>query len=133
MFCTSQCISLLFPWKCKSVSHVWIFVTPWTMQSIKFPTPLDLPDPWIQPRSPALQADSLSAELSGKPFASLLRFILKCFYWDLGEFFVCIPFLIFHVNIKKCNWCLYVNLISCYLDEFICSTSFCVGSLGFSI
>ena len=29
--------------------------------------PADLPDPGIEPRSPALQADSLLTELSGKP------------------------------------------------------------------
>ena len=31
-----------------------------------FPSPRDLPDPGIEPRSPALQVDSLPAELSGK-------------------------------------------------------------------
>ena len=32
-----------------------------------FPSPGDLPDPGIEPGSPALQADSLPTELSGKP------------------------------------------------------------------
>ena len=32
-----------------------------------FPSPGDLPNPGIQPRSPALQADSLSSEPPGKP------------------------------------------------------------------
>ena len=32
-----------------------------------FPSPGDLPNPGIEPRSPALQVDSLPAELSGKP------------------------------------------------------------------
>ena len=31
------------------------------------PSPGDLPDPGIQPESPALQVDSLPAELPGKP------------------------------------------------------------------
>ena len=34
---------------------------------LSFPSPEDLPDPGIEPGSPALQADSLPAELSGKP------------------------------------------------------------------
>ena len=34
---------------------------------LPFPSPGDLPDPGIEPRSPALQADSLPTELSGKP------------------------------------------------------------------
>ena len=32
-----------------------------------FPSPGDLPNPWIKPRSPTLQADSLPAEPQGKP------------------------------------------------------------------
>ena len=32
-----------------------------------FPSPVDLPDPEIEPRSPALQVDSLPTQLSGKP------------------------------------------------------------------
>ena len=34
---------------------------------LPFPSPGDLPDPGIEPGSPALQADSLPAELAGKP------------------------------------------------------------------
>ena len=33
---------------------------------LPFPSPGDLPDPGIEPRSPALQADSLPSELPGK-------------------------------------------------------------------
>ena len=32
-----------------------------------FPSPRDLPNPGVEPRSPALQADSLPAEPQGKP------------------------------------------------------------------
>ena len=32
-----------------------------------FPSPGDLPNPRIKPKSPALQADSLPAEPQGKP------------------------------------------------------------------
>ena len=34
---------------------------------LPFPSPGDLPNPGIEPRSPALQADSLLTELQGKP------------------------------------------------------------------
>ena len=65
-------------WKWKSLSRVRLFVTPWTIQSMKFsrpeywgrqpfPSPGDLPNPGIEPRSPALQEDSLPAEPQGKP------------------------------------------------------------------
>ena len=32
-----------------------------------FPSPGDLPDPETEPKSPALQADTLTSELPGKP------------------------------------------------------------------
>ena len=36
------------------------------------------------------------------------------------------------VSVKKYNRLLYINLVSCYLAEFISSSSFCMTSLGFS-
>ena len=55
--------------------RVQLFATPWTIQSVKFsrpeywrsPSPGDLPNSGIKPRSPTLQADSLPAEPQGKP------------------------------------------------------------------
>ena len=52
------------------LSHVQLFVTPWTIQSMEFsrpeywsgypfPSPGDLPNPGTEPRSPSLQGDSL--------------------------------------------------------------------------
>ena len=70
----------LFPnrWKWKSLSHILLFATSWTVESMgisrpeswsgePFPSPVDLPNPGIEPRSPALQADSFPAEPPGKP------------------------------------------------------------------
>ena len=64
-------------WKWKSRSRVRLFVTPWTLQSVEFsrpeywsgqsfPSPGDLPNPGIEPRSPALWADSLPTEPQGQ-------------------------------------------------------------------
>ena len=64
--------------KWKSLSRVHLFVTPWTVQSMAFsrpehwsgqpfPSPGDLPNPGIEPRSPTLPAYSLPAEIQGKP------------------------------------------------------------------
>ena len=66
---------------CKSLSSVWLFATPWTAASqsplsmefsrpeywsrLPFPSPGDLPDPGIECRSPALQADSLPSDPPG--------------------------------------------------------------------
>ena len=40
---------------------------------VPLPSPGDLPDPGIELRSPALQADTLPSEPSGKPLLSDLR------------------------------------------------------------
>ena len=69
--------------KVKSLSRARLFATPWTAahqaplstgfskqgywSGLPFPSRGDLPNPGIEPRSLALQADSLPSELQGKP------------------------------------------------------------------
>ena len=85
ILCFSSYINLALEWKskCYLLSRVWLFVTPWTVASqvplstgfswqelwsgLPFPSPRDLPNPGMKPRSPALQADSLLSEPPGKP------------------------------------------------------------------
>ena len=61
-------------WKWPSLA--WLFATPWPIQSMEFsrpeywsghPSPGDIPNPGIEPRSLALQVDSLLAEPQEKP------------------------------------------------------------------
>ena len=68
--------------KVKSLSRVRLFETPWTVvhqaplsmgfsrqeywSGLPFPSPGDLPDPGIEARSPALQANTLTSEPPGK-------------------------------------------------------------------
>ena len=74
--------------KVKLLSHVRLFVTPWTVayqaspsveisrqeywSGLPFPSPGDLPDPVIEPGSPTLQADALPSEPPGKPIQGVL-------------------------------------------------------------
>ena len=74
----------------KSPSRVQFFVTPWAVayqaplsmgfsrqeywSALPFPSPGDLLDPGIKPRSPTLQADALLSESPG-----------KCQTWREGE------------------------------------------------
>ena len=67
----------------KSLSHVQLFAAPWTVayqappsmgfsrqeywSGLPFPSPGDLPNPGIEPRSSALQTDALPSEPPGKP------------------------------------------------------------------
>ena len=68
--------------KVKSFSCVRLFATPWTVayqvapsmgfsrqehwSGLQFPSPEDLPNPGIEPRTPALEADALTSELPSK-------------------------------------------------------------------
>ena len=68
--------------KVKSLSRVGLFATPWTVahqapspmafsrqkywSGLPFPSPGDLPDAGIEPRSPAFQADALTSEPPGE-------------------------------------------------------------------
>ena len=45
--------------------------SPTILEWVAFPSPADLPDPGIELQSPALQVDSISTELTGKPVFSL--------------------------------------------------------------
>ena len=75
-------VFLRFNEEVKSLSRIRLFATPWTVayqappmgfsrqeywSGLPFPSPEDLPDPGIEPGSPALQAVALPSEPPGKP------------------------------------------------------------------
>ena len=49
------------------------FSRPEYLSGLLFPSPADLPDPGIEPGSPALQVDSLPTEPAGKVLLSELQ------------------------------------------------------------
>ena len=65
---TTSCPTLATPW---TVAHQAPRSMGFSRQGywsgLPFPSPGNLPDPGIEPRSPALQADSLPTELGQKP------------------------------------------------------------------
>ena len=85
----------------KSFSHVRLFATPWTeaykaplsmefsgqeyWSGLPFPSPGDLPEPGNEPRSPALQADALPFEPSGKP-QKWFKKLDSCFWLNAVTF-----------------------------------------------
>ena len=94
LFCYSRylltshfCIPV--PYDQKSVQ---LLATPWTVahqapllmgfsrqeywSGLPFPSPGDLPNPGIEPGSPALQVDTLSSEPPGKPIKNIVNLIL---------------------------------------------------------
>ena len=76
----------------KSLSRVQLLATQWTVahqvppsmgfsrqeywSGLPFPSPGDLPDPGIKPRSPSLQADALTSEPPGKPCQNAVTVLL---------------------------------------------------------
>ena len=97
-------------WKWKSLSRVWLFATPWTMQSrefsrpecwsgLPFPSPRDLLNPRTEPKSPTLQVDSLPAEPQGKPknTGGGSLFLLQWIFPTQGS----------NSGLSHCRWILY--------------------------
>ena len=82
VFCLYFTLRVLQFLEVKSLSCVRLFATPWTVayqaslsmgfsrqeywSGLPFPSPGDLPDPGIKPRSPTLQEDTLPCEPLGK-------------------------------------------------------------------
>ena len=86
----------------KSLSHVRLFETPWTVahqappsmgfsrqeywSGLPFPSPGDLPNPGIEPRSPAFQADALTSEPPGKPIIINIYLYILVFMFLFSKF-----------------------------------------------
>ena len=96
---TQLCLTLCDPMGCSlpgSSVHRIIQEEYWS--GLPFPSPGDLPDPGIEPTSPALQADSLLSEPPGKPkvmfyiilmhishFMFFVNDLLRAVYFRLGK------------------------------------------------
>ena len=81
--------------KVKLLSHVRLFATSWTVahqappsmgfsrqeywSGLPFPSPGNLPNPGIEPRSPTWEADALTSEPPGKPMR-VTPFLLRDSY-----------------------------------------------------
>ena len=93
-----------------SMSHVWLFETPWTValqaplsmgfsrqeywSGSPFPSPRDLPNPGIEPRFSTLQADSLLVGATREAPCRIHKVALYCgvclilflyLFWTLGS------------------------------------------------
>ena len=65
---TQSCPTLCDPNNCSLQASLSIgFSRQESWSGLSFPSPGDLPDPGIEPRSPTLQADTLPSEPPGKP------------------------------------------------------------------
>ena len=73
-----SCLTLNTPWivACQAPLSMG-FSRQEYWSGLPFPSPRDLPDPGIEPRSPALEVDSLPSEPPGKPSLMLIILVLK--------------------------------------------------------
>ena len=63
-----SCLTLATPWAVARQAPLSMgFSRQDYWNGLPFPSPGNLPDPGIEPRSPAVQADSSTTELRGKP------------------------------------------------------------------
>ena len=109
--------------RCKFLSHVWLFGTPWTLhlQSMEFsrpehwsesPSTGDRPNPGIKPRSPGLQEDSFPAERQRKPKnmgVGSLSFLQQIFptqglNWGLLHW----RWILYQLSYQGSPWCAYI-------------------------
>ena len=126
-------------WKPIIGSIIWIFggglvakscptlVTPWTVahqaplskgfprqeywSELPFPSPGDLPNPGIEPRSPALQADSLPTELPGKPEQQWDSLIWRENSYGFNNYmFFLLPYR------ERTEYCIDIYCILCLID-----------------
>ena len=113
----------------KLLSRVRLFVTPWTVayqapqsmefsrqeywSGLPFPSPGDLPNPGIEPGSPALQADALPSEPPGKP-KTKSRDLPKTCYELQVELVLCLG----DIDLERCS-CLLTPWISTRLAQIL--------------
>ena len=104
---------------------LWLFVTPWTIayqaplsmeffrqkywSGLPFPSPADLPDPGIKPRSPALESDSLPATREA-PNQDLISVSTSPSNWPFQQFIW--------------NFLIYTSEVICMIGTLSVSLSF---------
>ena len=81
--CSQSCLTLCDPRTvaCQAPLSVGFFRQEYWSE-LPFPTPGDLPNPGIKPRSPALQADALPSESPGESSKTLviINQVRNCFF-----------------------------------------------------
>ena len=109
---------------CWSFSHVWLFLTPWTVthqaplsmafsrqghrSKLPCPSPGDLPDPRIEPRSPVLQVDYLLFETLKHSYTCSSKSCFRCIPYIL----ICCVFIFIYLKVLS-NFFDYSGV--CYL------------------
>ena len=122
----------------KLLSRVRLFATPWSVahqvppsmgfsrqeyySGLPFPSPGDLPDPGIKPRSPTLEADTLTSEPPGKPFV-VSACLLQCHHNRMDQQChhppQCVPDILDLLPHAPCRYCSLPLLLLSLLFSFV--------------
>ena len=89
------------------LNRVWLFATPWTVacqaslpmgfsrkeywSGLPFSSPVDLPDPGIEPKSPALAGRIFTSVLPGLALSEMPRVLDPAVAWDSRDQPICRP------------------------------------------
>ena len=110
------------------------FSKPEYWSGYSFPSPRDRPNPWIEPRSPALQVDSLPAEPNLPGWKQSLP-LLTASYFIFFFFVAVVTFLCLHKHVYSVKQCMRAKSLQWCLT--LCDPMDCVAhkaplSMGFS-
>ena len=99
-------VTELYPTLCNPMDYTVLeFSRPEYYSGSPFPSPGDLPNPGIKPRSPALLADSLPAEPQGKPKNTAVGSLSLLWIFPTQES---------NWGLLHCRWLLLLLLLSCF-------------------
>ena len=98
---------------------------------LPIPSPRDLPDPAIEPRSPALQADSLPSEPPGKPpFIGNLYNYITCIFISINLAYEGTEVRVSTLHLNRFNLCRGASLVAQMVKNPSALRETWVGSLG---
>ena len=132
--------------KVKSLSRVRLFVTPWTVahqappsmgfsrqeywSGLPFPSPGDLPDPGIKPRSPTFQADALTSEPPGNLHRTIQFRFFSNTEWGVGLDYHDIVWFALETN-RYHSVVFEIASKYCISDSFVDYDGYSISSKGF--
>ena len=135
---TQSCLTLQ-PMDCSPPgSSVYGILQVSILEWVALYSPGELPDPWVEPRSPALQADSLPAKPSGKPLApskwGIKLFIVQifCLLTQVIKLNKCKIYVLTILLFYILHTCLVTQLCRTFCDPMDCIACQAPLFMGFS-
>ena len=125
---TQSCLTLCDPMDCSPTRLLcpWGFSRQEYLSKLPCPPPEDLPNPGIEPRSPALQVDSLSSESPGKWRIPLLFNIVKVCWLTTFFIFLIMCICFYFTLIFKDVFAIYIYVYTYKMKVKVKVSQFCL-------